>query len=159
MHVLEAGFDRHGAGKGHGGNRCARDAFCDGDRPLPVAARPRTEGLQRRVRQDRVSGWTPGLRTRHQRALHGQCRERGGTSNLLRAHNRRAFPVHCRVERLGSLSAAGALENMQKSVCTRLLGIHFVDGAGHWVQQEQPAEVVRLLLRFLQQSARLTAGR
>ena len=29
-------------------------------------------------------------------------------------------------------------------------GCHFVDGAGHWVQQEQPAEVVRHLLEFLE---------
>ena len=28
-----------------------------------------------------------------------------------------------------------------------------VDGAGHWVQQEQPAEVSRLLLEFLAQVA------
>jgi pimeloyl-ACP methyl ester carboxylesterase len=26
---------------------------------------------------------------------------------------------------------------------------HFVDGAGHWVQQEQPGKVSRLLLDFL----------
>jgi pimeloyl-ACP methyl ester carboxylesterase len=32
-----------------------------------------------------------------------------------------------------------------------MLGCHLVDGAGHWVQQEQPAEVSRLLLQFLQQ--------
>ena len=25
-----------------------------------------------------------------------------------------------------------------------------IDGAGHWVQQEQPAEVSRLLVQFLQ---------
>ena len=29
------------------------------------------------------------------------------------------------------------------------LGRHLIDGAGHWVQQEQPAEVARLLLAFL----------
>jgi pimeloyl-ACP methyl ester carboxylesterase len=28
-------------------------------------------------------------------------------------------------------------------------GVHLVDGAGHWVQQEQPAEVSRLILQFL----------
>jgi pimeloyl-ACP methyl ester carboxylesterase len=28
-------------------------------------------------------------------------------------------------------------------------GIHFIPGAGHWVQQEQPAETVRLLKEFL----------
>jgi pimeloyl-ACP methyl ester carboxylesterase len=31
-----------------------------------------------------------------------------------------------------------------------MLGIHLVEGAGHWVQQEQPDEVSRLLLAFLQ---------
>jgi pimeloyl-ACP methyl ester carboxylesterase len=30
-----------------------------------------------------------------------------------------------------------------------MLGCHLVDGAGHWVQQEQPTEVSRLLLDFL----------
>jgi pimeloyl-ACP methyl ester carboxylesterase len=30
-----------------------------------------------------------------------------------------------------------------------MLGCHLVDGAGHWVQQEQPEEVSRLLLQFL----------
>jgi pimeloyl-ACP methyl ester carboxylesterase len=30
-----------------------------------------------------------------------------------------------------------------------MIGCHLVDGAGHWVQQEQPSEVSRLLLGFL----------
>jgi len=46
----------------------------------------------------------------------------------------------------------GALERMQKTVCTRMLGVHLVDGAGHWVQQEQPEAVSRLLVEFLQQT-------
>jgi len=45
----------------------------------------------------------------------------------------------------------GAVERMQQSVCTRFLGCHLIDGAGHWVQQEQPAKVADLLLRFLRQ--------
>ena len=50
----------------------------------------------------------------------------------------------------GAWQAPGALEAMQTGAsCTRLRGCHFVDGAGHWVQQEQPAEVARLLLDFL----------
>jgi pimeloyl-ACP methyl ester carboxylesterase len=27
--------------------------------------------------------------------------------------------------------------------------IHLLEGAGHWVQQEQPAEVARLLTEFI----------
>ena len=38
---------------------------------------------------------------------------------------------------------------MQASACTHMLGVHLVDGAGHWVQQEQPEETARLLLEFL----------
>ena len=49
----------------------------------------------------------------------------------------------------GTYQRPGVFEAMQKSACTRMLGCHLVDGAGHWVQQEQPAEVSRLLLDFL----------
>jgi pimeloyl-ACP methyl ester carboxylesterase len=45
----------------------------------------------------------------------------------------------------------GNLERMKGSACTQMLGVHLVDGAGHWVQQEQPEEVSRLLLKFLRQ--------
>jgi pimeloyl-ACP methyl ester carboxylesterase len=53
----------------------------------------------------------------------------------------------------GTYQRPGVYEAMQQSACTRMLGCHLVDGAGHWVQQEQPAEVSRLLLRFLKQAA------
>jgi pimeloyl-ACP methyl ester carboxylesterase len=43
---------------------------------------------------------------------------------------------------------------MQSKACTNMIGCHLVDGAGHWVQQEQPAEVSRLLVEFLQQAKR-----
>jgi len=39
---------------------------------------------------------------------------------------------------------------MQTKACTNMIGCHLVDGAGHWVQQEQPVEVSRLLVQFLQ---------
>ena len=45
----------------------------------------------------------------------------------------------------------GDFDRMQKSVCTRMLGTHFVEGAGHWVQQERPEEVSKLLVQFLKQ--------
>ena len=43
---------------------------------------------------------------------------------------------------------------MQAGACTRMLGCHLVDGAGHWVQQEQPERVGRLLLDFLARAGR-----
>jgi pimeloyl-ACP methyl ester carboxylesterase len=52
----------------------------------------------------------------------------------------------------GAYQNPGALERMQKSACTRMSGVHFVDGAGHWVQQEQPDRVVSLVLDFLHHS-------
>jgi pimeloyl-ACP methyl ester carboxylesterase len=47
----------------------------------------------------------------------------------------------------------GAMITMQKGVLTNMRGCHLVDGAGHWVQQEQPEKVSALLLDFLKQLA------
>jgi len=49
----------------------------------------------------------------------------------------------------GVYQRPGAFESMQKTVCTQMRGAHLVDGAGHWVQQEQPEQVSRLLIEFL----------
>jgi pimeloyl-ACP methyl ester carboxylesterase len=46
----------------------------------------------------------------------------------------------------------GVLRRMQEKVCTRMLGCHLVPGAGHWVQQEQPAAVTAAVLDFLRAS-------
>ena len=51
----------------------------------------------------------------------------------------------------GVYQRPGAIEQMESSACTDLRGIHLLDGAGHWVQQEQPEMVSRLLLEFLGQ--------
>ncbi|QWG12818.1 alpha/beta hydrolase [Bradyrhizobium sediminis] len=53
----------------------------------------------------------------------------------------------------GTYQRPGVFEAMQTTACTRMIGCHLVDGAGHWVQQEQPAEVSRLLLAFLREAA------
>jgi pimeloyl-ACP methyl ester carboxylesterase len=53
----------------------------------------------------------------------------------------------------GAYQNPGALDRMQKSACTHMTGVQFVDGAGHWVQQEQPARVASLLVDFLRRSA------
>jgi pimeloyl-ACP methyl ester carboxylesterase len=51
----------------------------------------------------------------------------------------------------GSYQVPAALETMRSSVCTQMAGVYLVEGAGHWVQQEQPEEVNKLLIAFLQQ--------
>lgn len=47
----------------------------------------------------------------------------------------------------------GAVESMNEH-CSDLRGIHLIEGAGHWVQQEAPDDVNRLLLDFLEGLAR-----
>ena len=49
----------------------------------------------------------------------------------------------------GIQQVPGALERMQHAACTRMTGVHLLDGAGHWVQQEQPEAVVTALLDHL----------
>jgi pimeloyl-ACP methyl ester carboxylesterase len=49
----------------------------------------------------------------------------------------------------GAYQNPGALERMQKTACTHMAAVHFVEGAGHWVQQEQPDRVSALILDFL----------
>ena len=51
----------------------------------------------------------------------------------------------------GVFQRAGSYEAMQKTACTKFVGAHLLDGAGHWVQQEQPARVAALVAEFLRQ--------
>ena len=48
----------------------------------------------------------------------------------------------------------GSLERMQQTACTHMTAVHFVEGAGHWVQQEQPERVSELLVGFLRDYAK-----
>jgi pimeloyl-ACP methyl ester carboxylesterase len=56
----------------------------------------------------------------------------------------------------GVYQTPGALEEMRDTVCRDFFGIHLIEGAGHWVQQEQPEKVNELLLHFLRQQGRQT---
>jgi pimeloyl-ACP methyl ester carboxylesterase len=53
----------------------------------------------------------------------------------------------------GVYQAPGGMERMRQ-VCERMGpdGCHIVKGAGHWVQQERPEEVVTLITQFLAES-------
>jgi pimeloyl-ACP methyl ester carboxylesterase len=49
----------------------------------------------------------------------------------------------------GVYQRAGSLDAMKRA-CPKLEGIELIDGAGHWVQQEQAAVVAGRLIRFVQ---------
>jgi pimeloyl-ACP methyl ester carboxylesterase len=51
----------------------------------------------------------------------------------------------------GVYQVPGALERLEKVHTTKYQGTHLVDGAGHWVQQEQPEQVSARLVQFLKQ--------
>jgi pimeloyl-ACP methyl ester carboxylesterase len=54
----------------------------------------------------------------------------------------------------GTYQAPGSVEAMQTRACSDFRGVHIVEGAGHWVQQEQPDAVVAVTLRFLREAGR-----
>ena len=49
----------------------------------------------------------------------------------------------------GVYQKPGDYERMQTTVCTDFRGSHLIEGAGHWVQQEQPEAVIAHLDAFL----------
>ena len=49
----------------------------------------------------------------------------------------------------GVYQTPGAVDRMRTTACTRMVGFHLLEGAGHWVQQEQPEQVSTLLIQFL----------
>jgi pimeloyl-ACP methyl ester carboxylesterase len=67
--------------------------------------------------------------------------------------SRRALVIHWRQSDWGVFQQPGAFERMQSTACTQMRGVHLIDGAGHWVEQEQPEEVSQLLVRFFQSAA------
>ncbi|MCJ1323651.1 hypothetical protein MMC10_000312 [Thelotrema lepadinum] len=48
----------------------------------------------------------------------------------------------------GNYQKPGALEGMP-GACTDFRGVHLIEGAGHWPQQEQPEKVFELIMEFL----------
>ena len=52
----------------------------------------------------------------------------------------------------GPYQKPGDFEAMQAGACSQLQGCHLIQGAGHWVQQEQPEAVNQLLLDFLRRN-------
>lgn len=51
----------------------------------------------------------------------------------------------------GTYSAPGAVDLMRTKAATRMAGIELIDGAGHWIQQEQPVRLSKVLLAFIKE--------
>jgi pimeloyl-ACP methyl ester carboxylesterase len=51
----------------------------------------------------------------------------------------------------GTYQNPGSVERMRDVIMTKNRGFHLLDGAGHWVQQEQPEQVSEILLEFLRE--------
>jgi pimeloyl-ACP methyl ester carboxylesterase len=82
-----------------------------------------------------------------------RCRTQGIGSGELQVFSGRTLDVPSMfiagAHDWGIYQTHGAIERMQASVCTQMRGCHLLHGAGHWVQQENPADVTALLLTFL----------
>ncbi len=50
----------------------------------------------------------------------------------------------------GTYQTPGGLQNFAGKLSTQYRGTHFIDHAGHWVQQEQPEVVCKLLIEFIE---------
>ena len=142
---------RDGEGQEHGGDGGAVHAVAGRDRGVQMADR----GRSRRVRERNTRARNSPARCRATAC--GAARTRRAWPRCARSRAARIdvpLDVHRRQERLGHLSDAGrASSACEHRACTRMVGFHLLDGAGHWVQQEQPEQVSRLLLAFLKEHA------
>jgi len=82
-----------------------------------------------------------------------RCRTTGLFTSEMQVHSGRTIDVPaCFIagrSDWGTYQKPGEFEKMRASVCTQWKGSHLIEGAGHWVQQEQPRQVSELLARFL----------
>ena len=82
-----------------------------------------------------------------------RCQTTGLNSRELTVYSGRAIDVPCCFisgsSDWGHYQRPGDLSRMETTACTDYRGTHLIDGAGHWVQQEQPEAVTERLLSFL----------
>jgi pimeloyl-ACP methyl ester carboxylesterase len=95
-------------------------------------------------------------RTGFQGALQGYRVRRGADSKTLaelQTYSGRTIDVpSCFIagkSDWGVYQNPGFVESMRETACTQMLSFNLLEGAGHWVQQEQPEQVNELLTAFL----------
>ena len=52
----------------------------------------------------------------------------------------------------GWAQVPGALKLMEDYICEDYRGTHYIDHAGHWVQQERSDAVICVILKFLRET-------
>jgi len=132
-----------GSRRRHADRRRQADAVAGRDRRLPMAARRGARGLCRRIPAQRVPGRAQLVSLAHQRHVRSRAAALFGKTidvPSIFISGSSDWGVYQR---------PGAVEKMNGTACTRMTGVHLLDGAGHWVQQEQPEKVTELLLGFL----------
>ena len=142
----DADLLHHGARQGHGGDRRRRDAV--GRRRSPHAAGcPSTSSPSTAPSIERT-GFQGGLqwyRCRHAKAAtmpSSKCSPAGRSTCRRSSSPGQATGAFIRAPAVSS--------GCRERACPRMCGCHLIDGAGHWVQQEQPERVCELLIEFLQ---------
>ena len=138
--------------QGHGRDRRGRDAVGRRDRRVRMADRAGTRGLRAAFAR---TGFQGGLNWY-------RCRTAGApNADLALFSGRTIDQPSCFIAGAsdwGVYQKPGDFEDMQARACTQMLGCHLVEGAGHWVQQEQPARVTALLLDFLDEVTKDGSG-
>jgi pimeloyl-ACP methyl ester carboxylesterase len=101
-------------------------------------------------------------RTGFQGALQGYRVRRAGDSKTLaelQTYSGRTIDVpSCFIagkSDWGVYQNPGFVESMRETACTQMLSFNLLEGAGHWVQQEQPEQVNKLLTAFLKSQPQL----
>ena len=140
----DADLLHHGPRRRHARRGGEGDAVAPGDRRLPLAARRRARRVRRGVRAHRVPGRAQLVPLAQQRRL------RGGAASSSRAGPSTCRRSSSRARATGaSISARVPSSGCSRSRAPRMVGYHLLEGAGHWVQQEQAPRVSELLVDFL----------
>ena len=131
--------------KGMAGDGRAVHAVAGGDRGLPMAHRRRGGRVRHGIRTNAIHRRAAGLPVAPRHTIRGplpSCAPSPAAPSTSRRASSPARATGARTRRRARSRRCRA------PVCTQWRGTHFVDGAGHWVQQEQPEKTSKLLLEF-----------
>ena len=135
---------RDGPARDHGADGGARDAGCRTDRRLCLVARARAARVQRAsTRAPASRAACSGTAAPPMPNAFANCSCSPAARSMCRRCTSRARAIGA------SIRIPARSKRCRPAACTRMRAAHLLDGAGHWVQQEQPEAVSRLLMEFM----------